>query len=84
MSARLRRCHVPLKQINLHVAIAAEVAAKPDAILDEMRQWLSVTHTMTASTGLMFKTLTQLRLKSRQERTDYLLDGPIVLKKFEW
>ncbi len=69
VSARPQRCHVPLKLIGLHAAIAAEVAAKPDATLDELRQWLSVTHTTTASRGLMFKTLAHLRLTHKKSRS---------------
>jgi transposase len=53
-AARPQRCHVPLKLIGLHAEIAAAVAAKPDATIDELRGWLSATHTTTASKGLMF------------------------------
>jgi len=66
VSARPQRCHVPLKLIDLHEAIAAEVAARPDATLDELRQWLLATHATTASKGLMFKTLAQLRLTHKK------------------
>jgi transposase len=65
-AARPQRCHVPLKLIGLHTEIAAAVAAKPDATIDELRGWLSATHTMTASKGLMFKTLAQLGLTHKK------------------
>jgi len=62
VSARPQRCHVPPKLIDLHDAIAAQVAAKPDATLDELRQWLADEHMTRASKGLMSKTMAQLRL----------------------
>ena len=62
VAARPQRCHVLPKLIDLQAAIAAQVAAKPDATLDELRQWLSATHATTASKGLMFKTVAKLRL----------------------
>ncbi len=65
-AARPQRCHVPLKLSGLHAEIAAAVAAKPDATIDELRGWLSATHTMTASKGLMFKTLAQLGLTQKK------------------
>ena len=64
--ARPQRCHVPLKLAGVHGAIAAEVAAKPDATIDELRRWLAATHAVTASKGLMFKTLAQLRLTHKK------------------
>lgn len=66
VSARPQRCHVALKLLDLHTAIAEQVAAHPDATLDELRQWLSTTHTTTASKGLMFKTLAHLRLTHKK------------------
>jgi transposase len=65
-AARPQRCHVPLKLSGLHAEIAAAVAAKPDTTIDELRGWLSATHTMTASKGLMFKTLAQLGLTHKK------------------
>jgi transposase len=62
VSARPQRCHLPLKLAGVHGAIAAEIAAKPDATIDELRRWLIATHAVTASKGLMFKTLAHLRL----------------------
>jgi transposase len=65
-SARPQRCHLPLRLAPLHEAIAAEVAARPDATLDELRQWLLATHAVTASKGLMVKTLAQLDLTHKK------------------
>jgi transposase len=66
VSTRPQTCHVPPKLAGLHDAIAAEVAAKPDATIDELRRWLAATHAMTASKGLMCKTLAQLRLTHKK------------------
>lgn len=65
-AARPQRCHVPLKLLSLHGDIAAEIAARPDATLDELRRWLADTHETTASKGLMVKTVAQLRLTHKK------------------
>jgi transposase len=66
VSARPQRCHVPPKLASLHEAIAERVAAKPDATVDELRQWLEATHAVTASKGLMVKTLAALNLTHKK------------------
>jgi hypothetical protein len=38
------------------------VATRPDATIAELRAWLSETHKVSASTGLMWKTLAALDL----------------------
>jgi transposase len=66
-----QRCHVPPKLAVLHGAIQAQVATHPDATIAELRAWLSKTHQVSASTGLIGKTLTRLELtykKSASER----------------
>ncbi len=68
LSARPQRCHVPLKLAPLHDAIARQVAAKPDATVDELRRWLVVTHGVTASKGLMVKTLMTLNLTHKKRQ----------------
>ena len=65
-AARPQRCHVPLKLGSLNAAIAAEIAADPDITIDELRQWLSQTHAVTASRGVVFKTLAQLGLTHKK------------------
>ena len=60
--ARPQRCHVVPKLIALHPAIEAQVASRPDATIAELRAWLLETHKVSASTGLMNKTLTALDL----------------------
>jgi transposase len=67
VSARPQRCHVPLRLLNLHDAIAARVLATPDATLDELRQWLADEHMTRASQGPMSKTLAQLRLTHKKK-----------------
>jgi transposase len=57
-----QRCHVPRKLAGLHDAIRARVLTCPDATLAELRGWLETTHQVTASTGLLCKTLAELDL----------------------
>jgi hypothetical protein len=47
---------------GLHAAILAQVSSRPDATIAELRAWLLETHKISASTGLMNKTLTALDL----------------------
>jgi transposase len=61
-SARPQRCHVPPKLLGFYDAIRAEVKARPDATLAELRRWLSETHHVSASEGLMHGTLARLGL----------------------
>ena len=60
--ARPQRNRQTLKLKDHHAAIAAEVARQPDVTLDELRAWLLATHGVTASLGLMHKTLARLGL----------------------
>ena len=60
--ARPQRCHVVPKLAGLHVAILAQVSSRPDATIAELRAWLLATHQVSASTGLMNKTLAALDL----------------------
>lgn len=69
VSARPQRNHVPRKLAELHDAIAAEVAARPDATIDELRGWLAKAHAVTASKGLMVKTLAVLELTHKKRRS---------------
>jgi len=57
-----QRGHVAPKLIGLHPAILAQVTSRPDATIGELRTWLLDTHKVSASTGLMNKTLTALNL----------------------
>jgi transposase len=70
-TARPQRYQLPLKLGDLHGSIQAQVNLCPDATLAELRSWLTKTHKVSASNGLMWKTLTRLQLtykKSRSER----------------
>jgi transposase len=73
-----QRCHVPAKLADLHGAIEAQVVSRPDATIAELRAWLLETHKVSASAGLMNKTLAVLGLTykkspfmppSKRERT---------------
>jgi transposase len=78
MEARPQRCHVVPKLSELYPAILSQVTSHPDATIAELRAWLLETHKVSASTGLMNKTLTALDLTfkknpstppSKRERT---------------
>jgi transposase len=61
-TARPQRCHVVPKLSGLHPAILAQVTNRPDVTIAELRAWLLETHKISASTGLMNKTLAALDL----------------------
>jgi transposase len=61
-TARPQRGHVAPKLSGLHPAILAQVTSRPDATIAELRGWLLETHKVSASTGLMNKTLAALDL----------------------
>ena len=61
-SARAQRCHLVPKLAQQEAAIVAEVAARPDATIAELRRWLLLTHQISASDGLMHKTLAKFDL----------------------
>lgn len=61
-TARPQCCHVIPKLSDLHPAILAQVSSRPDATIAELRAWLLATHKVSASTGLMNKTLAALDL----------------------
>jgi transposase len=66
--ARPQRNQQTLKLADLHVVIAAEVARRPDVTLEELRAWLLAHHQVTASLGLMHKTLARLGLTLKKSR----------------
>jgi len=66
--ARPQRNQQTLKLKDLHDAIAAEVASRSDVTLEELRTWLLATHQVTASLGLMHKTLARLGLTLKKSR----------------
>ena len=61
-TARAQRNHLTPKLAPLYGAIRARVAERPDGTIEELRAWLSATHAMSASVGLIWKTLQQLGL----------------------
>ena len=68
-TARPQRCHMTPLLAGLHEAISAEVAARPDATIAELRHWLRQTHSMTACEGLMHKTLAILALTLKKSHS---------------
>ena len=66
--ARPQRNRQTLKLADYHAAIAAEVARRPDVTLEELRAWLLETYQVTASLGLMHKTLARLGLTPKKSR----------------
>jgi len=69
VAARPQRCHLLPKLSALHEAIRAEVAARPDVTLAELRRWLGETHQVRASEGLMHATLLRLGLTLKKSRS---------------
>ena len=68
-TARPQCCHMTPILAGLHEAISAEVAARPDATIAELRHWLRQTHSITASDGLMHKTLALLGLTLKKNHS---------------
>lgn len=68
-TARPQRCHVEAKLSGLHPAILEQVGRRPDATIAELRAWLLATHKVSASTGLMNKTLAALDLTFKKSRS---------------
>jgi transposase len=66
-SALPQRCHVPLRLADLHGTIEAQVSMRADATIAELRAWLANTHKVSASTGLMWKTLAALKLTLKKK-----------------
>jgi transposase len=66
-TALAQRCHVPPRLADLHDVIQAQVTTRPDATIAELRAWLCKTHQVSASTGLMWKTLAALDLTFKKK-----------------
>jgi transposase len=62
-------CHVRPKLADLHDAIRAQVAAQPDATIEDLKAWLLATHRVTASTGVVWKTLSTLKLTLKKSHS---------------
>ncbi|MFL5286848.1 MAG: transposase, partial [Rhodopila sp.] len=65
--ARPQRCHVVPKLSGLLPAIEAQVSNQPDVTISELRGWLLETHKVSASTGLINKTLAALDLTFKKK-----------------
>ena len=68
-TARPQRCHVPPKLAAWHDAIRAHVAAHPSVTLEGLRSWLLTTHKVSASIGVMWKTLALLKLTLKKSHS---------------
>jgi len=64
-----QRGHLLPRLAELHDAIRAQVMARPDATLAELRAWLFKTHQVSVSSGLMHKTLAALGLTYKKSRS---------------
>ena len=64
-----QRGHVPPKLVDLYAPIAKQVATRPDAPIAELRAWLSKTHQVSASNGLMWRTLHRLNLPLKRSHS---------------
>lgn len=64
-----QRCHVRLKLAGLEQALAAQVAARNHATIDELRAWATAQHGVTVSHGAMHKVLARLGLKLKKRRS---------------
>lgn len=69
LCARPQASRTPRRLAGLHEAIAAQVGARDDATLDELRTWLHETHGVAASIGLMWNTLARLGLTLKKSRS---------------
>jgi hypothetical protein len=61
-----------LRLSGLYPAIEAQVSSRPDATIAELRAWLLETHMVSASTGLMSKTLAALDLTYKKKHPSTL------------
>jgi transposase len=68
-SARPQRCQLGRALEPHYEAIRAEVAARLDATLDELRAWLLDTHGVSASQGGMWNALDRLALTLKKRRS---------------
>ncbi len=68
-AARPQRCDVMPKLAGHMAAIEARIEAHPDATLAELRDWLAAEHTISASLGLLSKTLRALNLTLKKRHS---------------
>lgn len=67
-SARPQRNHVRPKLADLYDAIRAELSARPDLTLTELRDWLAARHGVSISRGVLCTTLAKLDLPRKKRR----------------
>jgi len=79
--ARPQCCHVVAKLSDLLAAIEVQVNSRPDATIAELRAWLLATHNVSASTGLMNKTLATLDLTFKKSPSTRLSKSARMLPR---
>lgn len=67
-SARPQVCHVPPKLSDHELAIREQLGVRSDMTLEELKQWLSNTRGVPASTSLLSITLRRLGLTLKKSR----------------
>ena len=84
--ARPQRNQQELKLAAHRAAIAAEVVRRPDVTLEELRAWLLPTHGVSASLGLMHKTLARLglTLKKKSGRAEEQDRPDVAEQRADW
>jgi len=68
-TARAQRNRVTPKLAPLYDAIRVRVDERPDGTIEELRAWLLAAHAMSASVGLIWKTLKQLGLTLKKSHS---------------
>jgi transposase len=68
-TARPQRGHRDQKLAPYHDAIGDQVAAHPDATIEELRAWLLATHGVATSSGGMWNALHRLKLTLKKSHS---------------
>jgi transposase len=66
-TARPQRCHVPRKLAGHFAAIQQQVAACPDATIEELRAWLLATQKVSVGSTVLWETLVHLKLTLKKK-----------------
>jgi transposase len=68
-TARPQRCQLEPKLAAYYGAIRAEVGARPDVTISELREWLVVEHGVSVSHSVMWTSLDRLGLTLKKRRS---------------
>ena len=69
VTPRPQKPPVPRLLVHLHDAIAAEMAAKPETTIAELRDWLLRQHGVSSGMGTVWSTLSRLGLTLKKSRS---------------